>query len=307
MRRLCTEGGCACLPVKKIMHERYVEMDPHDILQLPRGFSLEQLRSNYKRIALQLHPDKIGGRMTQAQANDIFQILTTAYKTLLKDHEVRMADKPFHVMREASTQHQHQHRPQQPPPPSTVMGSDFSISKFNAVFDQNRLPDAHDNGYAEWIRKNDPDREAKQPKRHDIIKYTEPVPAANLLQRAGACVTYCELGVDKVRDFSRVDNNGVAYTDYRLAHTRTKLMYENEIDDALKSRPDFKSMDELKSHRANQSFDMTDADHARIHRMRAKEAAREEQRARVQASIDATIARSYDNAHVALLGYHGAK
>lgn len=58
--------------------------DPYKVLCLQPGFTLEELRSNYKRLALQLHPDKISRKSISPEtAKAVFQVLSDSYQELL--------------------------------------------------------------------------------------------------------------------------------------------------------------------------------------------------------------------------------
>ena len=62
-------------------------MDPHKLLNVPKDFTLEQLREQYKKIALKVHPDKGG-------TAELFELVTNAYKKLLQQQE-RKIEKDF--------------------------------------------------------------------------------------------------------------------------------------------------------------------------------------------------------------------
>jgi curved DNA-binding protein CbpA len=62
-------------------------MDPYKVLNIPKNFTLEQLREQYKKMALQVHPDKGGSA-------ELFEIVTSCYKKLLR-HQERKIEKDF--------------------------------------------------------------------------------------------------------------------------------------------------------------------------------------------------------------------
>lgn len=85
--------------------------DPYEILRVPKNFTLDQLKRNYKLLALQMHPDK--NLIDPRHAQPIFQILTESYKKLLDVHESRQFDKPFFELKaQAQAQAQPQAQPQ---------------------------------------------------------------------------------------------------------------------------------------------------------------------------------------------------
>jgi curved DNA-binding protein CbpA len=62
-------------------------MDPYKVLNIPKNFTLEQLREQYKKMALQVHPDKGGSA-------ELFDLVTSCYKKLLR-HQERKIEKDF--------------------------------------------------------------------------------------------------------------------------------------------------------------------------------------------------------------------
>ena len=273
------------------------------VLNLPGDYTLEQLRYNYKVLARQLHPDKCGARFSREQANAAFHVLTDAYKWLLK--EVRGADQPFDVLRREA-------RAAEPPPsvlPALNDGAkgakkSFNIARFNEVFETERMDvPVADAGYADWMSKNDPERELRkeeQAANRQLIKYTEPTPVT--LTRKG-CVQYTELGVERVEDYSREDatRHGIQYTDYRVAHTTTRL-----VDEAVAAdRTNFKSIEDIKRHRAAVSYTMSEDDLRREDERRRREEEAERRRVEVQRQYDDRMASHFERVHRSMLGFAG--
>lgn len=56
------------------------------LLQLEPGATRKQIRAAYKRLALQLHPDKQQQRQQSADATAAFALLSAAYSLLLQGH-----------------------------------------------------------------------------------------------------------------------------------------------------------------------------------------------------------------------------
>jgi len=137
--------------------------------------------------------------------------------------------------------------------------SKYEIKIFNKIYEDNRLHKADDDGYSNWI--NDNELEDKDIEKNEIfgdkfnvnvfnstfktsvkrdpnqiIKYTSP----NAVNSFGNSIA--ELGVDKIDNFG-----GNGYSDYKEAHTQSRLVDEENIDTKKK----FKSVEELKKHREN--------------------------------------------------------
>lgn len=274
--------------------------DPYAVLNLPRNFTLEQLRYNYKVLARQLHPDKCGARITREQANQTFQILTEAYRALLGEHKAREADKQFHELRATYRDHREREPRRENTAVPAAAGKRFNLARFNSAFQEYRVGDpVQDQGYADWMARNDPDAAGRPgTDQRQIVRYVQPEPTA--IVRKG-CTPFSELGADGVDDYSRSDvaRHGIQYTDYRVAHTTTKLVDEA----ACAGRHDFRSIDDLQKHRSSISYVMSDED-ARAE-AEAQRAAEDREGARLQAlrAWETRVEDRYRQAHVSLLGY----
>ena len=234
--------------------------DAYVILNLPpepSSLTVEQVKYNYKLLARQLHPDKCGSRLSSEEATSAFQALTDAYRIVVG--EIRaMEYASFDVMKKRAERAEpaDAHKPQ-------ASKKKFSLHNFNSVFEKDRLLDpVGDAGYAEWMAKYDPDKggvpEEELQRSRQMITYRAPEPVT--ITRKGN-VQYTELGVDKIDDYSRTDAacHGIQYTDYRVAHTTTRLVNELEASNATKRRT-FDSLEKLQQHRAGISYTMTDAE-----------------------------------------------
>ena len=259
-------------------------MDPHDVLNLPRtGYTINQLKFNYRALAKQLHPDK--RRVSPEEATQLFQVLTDAYRKLSEELDKQHIDRTFFELRDSSRRsappppsstsvasHQHQHQRDDNPQPVVVVASSqsqrFNVEKFNRVFSENRLEDpVFDAGYDKWMKETDPEI-ANKTGGKNLIRYEEPQPMILVNKNTTA---YSELGTTHVDDFSRNETarHGLQYTDYRVAHTTTKLATDEEIRMAEeRANKELRSVDVLKKHRS--SYTMTDSD-ARKEEQRARE------------------------------------
>ena len=242
--------------------------DPYKILCLDRKFTLDQLRRNYKRLALQLHPDKC--RLDVDTATNIFQILTRAYKKLLHEYETqRVADKTFDELKAPyvdpsapadNDQHDEQRRRQ------PVSSKNFDPEKFNAFFAQHRMKLPEDEGYSTWISESSSSTSSNIESRRDIIKHSHPEPV-NIVKS----IAYLELGVDRIDDFSKPPSstdrrNALQFTDYRIAHTTSKLVDGSQV----KQRRAYRNVRELEAERAKEvRLQMTPAE-AQMHAILAR-------------------------------------
>lgn len=70
---------------------------------LPEGqdFTMDQLKRNFKRLAVQLHPDKNPG-VEPDEAAHTFRVLTEAYQELRAEYERWQGSRPFNELRAAA-------------------------------------------------------------------------------------------------------------------------------------------------------------------------------------------------------------
>lgn len=207
------------------------DIDPYEILQLPHNFTLEQLKSQYKQMALSLHPDK-----NNMGDNYAFNMLTFCYKTLLQEFKDR--NQAFH--NDIKSQAQEYIQNQSSEFNNSSRKPKFNIENFNQHFDTNRIKDVHDVGYEKWMKQNDPDSKPST-KENFIVHYKEPESA--YCSKLG----FAELGQGKIGDFSGTNDTlkKLNYMDYRVAHTIEKI-----IDpDKVKMRKEYKNITELENDR----------------------------------------------------------
>lgn len=232
-------------------------MDPYQILDLPKNFTLEQLKINFKRIAIKVHPDKGG-------SEQLFLLVTNSYKTLLNEYNRRVSNKEFYELRNdfKKESRSHDHRPK--------MAEKFDIEKFNKIFNDHKMEDVYDRGYQDWMNKEDVPQEAPQMKmksfnidvfnnRFDtsqvdtnnkyIMRYKEPEALY-----ASKKINFTEIGQDDVDDFSgdNLTNKNLNFMDYRVAHTTSKIV-DPTIINKVKT---YKNVDELERARSQISFNM---------------------------------------------------
>jgi hypothetical protein len=169
----------------------------------------------------------------------MFEVVKACHEQLLQDYTARQADKPHHDLKTAFNHAKP--APSVPAKPRASPQQKFDADKFNQFFEDNRISDAYQQqGYGDWMRKNDPDALGKNVSGGAIIHYKEPEP----LLTGVANEPFFELGVERIRDFS-----GIHGVDYRVAYTKTHLVDER----AVQNRPTYASVDELERDRARMS------------------------------------------------------
>ena len=277
--------------------------DPYKVLKLDKNFTLDQLKRNYKRLALQLHPDK--NVVSPEDAGRVFQVLTNCYKLLLRDYEARQSDKPFYQLKQAYQNDTTSHHPSEARRPSSSVPSHdgrFDVDKFNRVFSENAIQDAYAQGYDKWIEKSAeaPMQAAeKEQKRHDaIVKHQYPQPFAVATKSK---IDYYELGVDRVQDFSANQDgisHGVTFMDYKRAHTTTKIVDPTKV----KPKKEYKTVQELEADRANVTFTLSAREAARQEKLRALQERREEARVAALRQQDALYEEQFKRVNRLMLG-----
>lgn len=282
-------------------------IDPYEVLQLPKNFTLESLKSNYKKQALKLHPDR-----SNPMTTTMFQILTNAYKTLLKVHEARSLDKPHEQLKNqyqsfVETQQQQQFKNVKMSTNSHtqkhMLNGDkikFDSDKFNRIFDENKLDDAYSEGYDAWLRSN-ASTSTQNENRH-IVKYKQPEALPASSKHASQ---YYELGKSRVRDFSadNISQQQLNFMDLRTAHTTDRLADESYVA----QRKSYKNIQELESDRAGVSFQLSEEDARRLHKQKIKEEKAEQERLQRLNERDAQVEQLYTRVNRLMLGGTGSR
>jgi hypothetical protein len=289
------------------------ELDAYAVLNLPArsqcmgSLRVEQVRTNYKLLAMQLHPDKRPRGMTQAQATHMFQVLTSAYKEVLADLEMQRVDRPFSELKQDAYVHASTSRGGGGGSAPLGVGKEFDTVKFNRVFDEVRVRDpVLDAGYEDWMKRmqSQADVEAAEQARHrkqlQLQKYREPEAMGMFAKKQTA---YTELGAANVTDYGgRIERGRVDYCDYRIAHTTTRLADPTDLKQAaIRSQGDLRTLEAVKAERENVPYDMDENDRRIYDRRQRDLQLREERRMKHLTSLDHEISRAHDVASRLLL------
>ena len=275
-----------------------VKIDPYKILEVNKhNFTIEDLRKNFKRLALIYHTDKGG-------SDYMFKLLCSCYKALVKELDRRQHDKQFHELKQGFQRHE------APLPPPDTKG--FSLDRFNKVFDENRVKLGTEDGYEDFLKalvpeapniqtKMSNDAFNKQFEKHntmktkEIIKYKEPEPL--LITKK---IAYTELGVDKLDDFSgdNTSRKNLNFMDVKVAHTTSRIVDPRSVE----KRKSYKSIDDFEADRTNIQYTMSDKEQREYEKRRNQELLRERQREEKQRQIDHMYEKQYDRVHQLLIG-----
>lgn len=234
----------------------------YKMLNVNSSSTMDEIRHNFKLLAVKYHPDKGGDE-------NIFNLLVESFKKVHLHKKTMDQQKEHHDLKKSSSS----------APSSTIVNHSVSIignsdnadqfnSKFNDFFNKHRTVDKEmERGYQNFINE---DTVSTSEKHYKMQKYKEPEPSV-LCKSLG----FHELG-SKTKDFSgkNDDMKRLQYMDYQYAHTTSKL-----IDPTLvKERKEFKSVDELIEKRESEAFDMTDQEKNYYEKLREREIKREHKR-----------------------------
>ena len=202
-------------------------------------------------------------------------MVTKAYMLLVEKYKKQQEDKPFYDLKEQSSSYMEE---QSDGRQNTKINKDnFNLEMFNKIYNENRLSTPDDDGYNNWIDKTAFDSEEapklfsdkfnlnvfntvfdneKQTDKHcnQVIEYKDPTPTY-----INQSLEFSELGQGKIGDFSgNSDSNKLEYTDYRKAHTNTKLINTSKFN-----RKEYKNVEDLEEERSNINYQMSEEDIAR--------------------------------------------
>ena len=300
-------------------------IDPYDVLGLKKNFTWDELREAYRRTARWVHPDKGGNQQ-------MFEVVTDCFKKLAVDFKMRSADRPHHELKRESEAHfasQSEATARAPPPPmfnQTKHESRDDSNKnfqerFNTFFDDNKFDDDEvETGYGHMMEKSSKVRDELSiprilsgkvsadkfnstfdkhtlPESREVVIPREP-DAMQLVKK----LQFTEIGGDRPDDFTHVPQtarSGLAYTDYKVATTSTRLVDPR----AVKKRKDFKNVDDYSAHRASVTeAPMTEEEMAWRAQKERDEQEKEERRIARTRDKDARLTVHYDTVGRGMLG-----
>lgn len=295
--------------VKKLTSGKY-KLDPYKILNVTKDVDEKTLKRAYLKAAMKSHPDR-GGSKSE------FQKLSIAYTLLKKkikesqnshDHnELRGSAKDFYSEQSSN------------PKVNTRMTENFDVDLFNKIYEENKIPEAFDDGYGSWMEKSS-GKELENPKMfgngfnkdlfnhtfeeykkdqakktgtQQLTKYTEPQQRISMNNQDSIMV----LGQGKVSDFGGTTDN-LAYTDYKQAFTHgSTLIDTSTVDISGRST----SIGGIKSQRSNISFTMNDQDQKLFSLQELDKQKSEENRLKRLQVYDQRTKDSYEKIHSLLL------
>ena len=299
-------------------------IDSLKLFSLDKNYTIDDLKSAYKRLAMKTHPDKPGGNVEQ------FQLVTKCYMSLLEKYKNRETDRNFNDLRVGSknyiedqskyTNTKHKSSVNLP----TVEKDRFDVKIFNTIYEQNKLWDSGDDGYGDWFQSE----ETEQPteifgKKFNLNVfnstfegYKDKVTAENGAiqeykdpQELVSCstgFTDIDIFARKINDFSKTlptgkSKNDLAYTDLKTAYTSKGAF----IDPNKVEYKQYKNIDDLKKDRSNIRYDMTKEQMRDYELKKKREQEEEEYRQKLISQRDNIITTNFSKNHEKMLGYKG--
>lgn len=265
-------------------------MDPYAVLQISKNYTLQDLKTQYKKMIVQYHPDL----SQDIRSTPMFQALTEAYRKLLKEYQAKQKNLEHYQLKERF--HESIKTPAQKVNASVLTSlnsAKFDSNKFNKLYEQYAYKDEVENeGYGDWLKSNKDNMAPTQ--RNAIINYGDPEPllASKVLGK------YTELGKDKIEDFTNYD---IGYMDLRKALTTTSIVDESKV----KMPKNYKNIQQLENDRSAMPMTMTPEQYAVYAEKLAKEKEAEEKRRQFLQQRDQKIQDFYSKTHSLMLSHLG--
>lgn len=271
------------------------------------NYTWDQLKSEYKRLALIHHPDKPTGN------KEFFHFVTENFKKLAKELQLRQAQKSHYELKKEYEHENKRTKSHMHSTPPMMTGNDRSeetfINKFNRLFEENKLPDDNDIGYADQMVPSSSVREDIDIKKmfkeekvsnktfnnvfekhvtpsKAIVKFKEPEPIYYGLRG----LSFSVLG-ENVNDFSSTGvsgkNTNIEYTDYMRA-------FKEERPPQATMRKQFKNEKEYQQYSDTyMKVPLTEKEHRRIAKKEHKDKKLEEVRLQNIIDRDQVIEQQY--------------
>lgn len=292
--------------------------DPYAILLLRReSCTMADLRSNYTKLASQVHPSNPSCTVSRDAANDILKTLSECYQAVLMDLRERRRRQ---IDPSSSTDDTTDER-------RRAAAREFDMEKFNRVFASQRTPDVYDIGHGDWLH------QAAYSLGDDVIGVDENVPkACDEYEDEHACeprpmllssMGFSELGADAVDDFGTAatgDKVGIGFgvggkgavccTDLREALSSRSNAINSRLDqrsrDMLRNAPGTvpaSAVDQVIAQRSSAaSLELSDRQKQALERRRlAAEDAERRRKANAKASLR-QAAKRFERAQKVMFG-----
>jgi len=290
-------------------------IDALRLFQLPKNYTLEQLKQAYKKLAIKTHPDKPQGSKQK------FQLVTKSYFLLVEKYKKKQQDKQFMDLRNESQKYIKKQR--QNTGTNIHMDKEkFNPKLFNKLYEENRLDNPNDKGYEDWLRNGEDISD--QPKifsdkfninvfnnmfekmkdqetdnaNNEVVQYRQP----NAIVSAERNMNYTDIDVygRHNTNFTKAaqGRDRLGYTDLKSAYTKTKLINTSQVQ-----MKQYRNLDELERERSNIDYEMSSQQIEMARRQKIEDERRERLRKERIRERDNQIAQTYTSIHKRMLGY----
>jgi curved DNA-binding protein CbpA len=279
--------------------KKQTQNDPRRFLELPVNFTKQQLKDNYRKLALKYHPDRNGG------SDVLFDQLTIHYTTLMEELLLKDQGKQFNQLKNDSKLYSETQT--RKPVKNKKLTGNFDINHFNNFYSEHRMGRPEDDGYQDWFSDNnntseEPTRDYSLTKGNfnDRFETNVPVPEQELIVYKNPDELYsggtdCEiLGQSEIKNFSG-ETKSIRYTDLREAHTKTRL-----VNPSMMRKNNPRDLNEAKAQR-NKIQDYTESEWGELEQSRIQREEDENKRVVNLKSRDDECFQKYDKIHKLML------
>ena len=288
------------------------------LFQLNENYSMDELKTAYRKVALRTHPDRPNG------SKEKFQLVTKCYFSLIESLKRREQSKSFDRLRNDSRDY-YTERAKYGQRYDSQRGQNgmfnpndknFNSKLFNKVFEENKLYDPNDEGYEDWLKGTD---DTPQPQvfsnkfnidvfnntfndykdstsSTEIVEYKEP-------QAMVSCnkMSYTEIDQHGKKNYTKAaeKQNELGYSDLKSAYTKTN----NLVNPNTVKYKQYRDLDEYEQDRSNISFTMTPQQLREQAIQKQKEEEAERQRLQRIQQSDYMAENHYNSIHKRMLGY----
>lgn len=283
------------------------------LFKLQEGFTLEQLKRSYKKLAVQTHPDRPKG------SKEKFQVVTKCYFKLLEKLKTEEVQPDFNELKNNANnyyQEREELNKNHDSDLSKQSNSRFNVKQFNKIFEQNKLYDPNEEGYDEWL-KNDNNECAPKvfsnkfnldvfnntfdswkdtSSSQEIVEYREP-------EAMSSCdkMNYTDIDQSGKGNFTKVQekNNDLTYCDLKNAYTtNSNLVNTSKINVKM-----YDNIDDYEHDRNNISYELTPEQIRQRELKKKQDDYLEQQRLiRIQ-QRDNIQEQHYNNLHQRMIGF----
>ena len=325
--------------LNKLQEMESGNVDSLRLLGLNTNYTIEELKSAYKRMAMETHPDRPGGNTEK------FQLVTQCYMSLLerlKGQEPAKSAMDLRADARAATTNSGsssghdsgdpigkgaaRRKSQVPPKFISPDGQGFNVKLFNKLYEENKIWDPNDDGYEDWLRKGDVDEIRKAPpvfsKSFNIgvfnstfedwkqqTKQQHGGGAGGQIQKydrpqelISTSSGYTVLdGGQAITDFTKsLDTPGALnYSDLKSAYTGGCDMID---PNTVEARREYRNVEELVRDRDRLDYVLTPEDAALEERYAREAERREQERLSRLSSRDTLVGQHYSQTHQRLIG-----